>query len=177
MQKHENTIRMLRYTIQICYKSNINAVVQSFRCPNCDIFFHKTYILERNLTTRSERVKNVYPRNVYQIRETLIRKVESFGIKYTSDQKRFKKLTVFNFDSICVQKETFRDTNTPTWKRKHVPISVSISSNLVEGSIFFCNSNPHHLVAFFIGGLKSIASQTKTKKENNVSWFWDNSKK
>ena len=41
-----------------------HAVFQSFRCPNCDTFFNKTFNLERHLTTCSERMKNVYPRNV-----------------------------------------------------------------------------------------------------------------
>ena len=81
VQECENTVRLLRYNIHICYVSNITAVFQAFCCPNCDTFFTKTFNLERKLTTCSERVKNVYPRNVYQIRETLFDKLDSFGMK------------------------------------------------------------------------------------------------
>ena len=56
--------------------------------------------LERHLFTCSERVRNVYPENLYQIGETLYDKLVSFGIKYTSDQKLFKNLAIFNFESI-----------------------------------------------------------------------------
>ena len=143
VQKFENTVRLLRYNNHICYVNNIDAVFQSFRCPNCDTFFNRTFSLEQHLTTCSERVKNVYPRNVYQIQETLFDKLDSFGIKYTSEQKLFKNLAIFDFESICVQEETFRDTNRTTWIGKHVPISVSISSNLVEEPVFVCNSDPH----------------------------------
>ena len=146
--------------------SNIKTVFQSFRCPNCDTFFNRTFNLERHLTTCSERVKNIYPRNVYQIRETLFDKLDSFGINYMSEQKLFKNLKIFDFESICVQEETFRDTITLTWIGKHVPISVSISSNLVEEPIFLCNSDPHHLVASFIGALENLASQSKAKMKN-----------
>ena len=66
LAKYENTVRLLRYKNHICYVNNINAVFQSFRCPNCDTFFNRTINLERQLTTCSERVKNIYPRNVYQ---------------------------------------------------------------------------------------------------------------
>ena len=166
VKKYENTVRLLRYNNHICYANNINAVFQSFRCPNCDTFFNRTFSLERYLTTCSKRVKNVYPRNVYQIRETLFDKLNSFGIKYTSEQKLFKNSTIFDFESICVQAETFTDTITTTWIGKHVPISVSISSNLVEEPIFLCNSDPHHLVASFIGVLENLASQSKTKLKN-----------
>ena len=166
VQKYENTVRLLRYNNHICYVNNINAVFQCFRCPNCDTFFNRTFNLERHLTTCSERVKNVYPRNVYQIRETLFDKLDSFGIKYTSEQKLFKNLAIFDFESVCVQEETFRDTITTNWIGKHVPISVSISSNLVEEPIFLCNSGPHHLVASFIGVLENLASQSKAKMKN-----------
>ena len=39
VQKYENTVRLLRYNNHICHVNNINAVFQSFRCPNCDTFF------------------------------------------------------------------------------------------------------------------------------------------
>ena len=166
VQKYENTVRLLRYNNHICYVNNINAVFQPFRCPTCDTFFNRTFNLERHLTTCSELVKNVYPRNVYQIRKTLFDKLDSFGINYTSEQKLFKNLAMFDFESICVQKETFTDTITTTWIEKPVPISVSISSNLVEETIFFCNSDPQHFVASFIGVLENLASQSKTKMKN-----------
>ena len=51
VQKYENTVRLIRYTNHICYVNNINAVFQSFRCPNFDTFFNKTSNLERHLTT------------------------------------------------------------------------------------------------------------------------------
>ena len=136
VQKYENTVLLLRYNNHICYVNNINAVFQSFRCHNCDTFFNRTFNLERHLTTCSERVENLYPGNVYQTRETLLDKLESFDINYTSEQKLFKNLARFDFESMCVQEETFKDTITTTWIGKRVPISVSTSSNLVRRTKF-----------------------------------------
>ena len=157
---------MLRYNNHICYVNNINAVFQSFRWLNSDTFFSRTSNLERHLSACSEQVKIFYSRNLYQLRENLFDKLNSFGIKYTSEQKLFKNLAKFDFESICVQKETFRDTNTTTWIGKHVPISVSFSSNLVEEPIFLCSSDPHHLVASFFGALENSASQSESKMKN-----------
>ena len=67
VKKNDNTVRLLRYNIHICYVSNIDAVFQSFSCPNCDTFFSRTIILEQHLTTCTERVRIIYTRNVYQI--------------------------------------------------------------------------------------------------------------
>ena len=145
--------------------NNINAVFESFRCPNCDTFFNKTFNLERHLTTCSERVKNVYSKNVYQTQETLFDNLDSFGIEYTHEQTLFKNLAIFDFESICVQEESFEDTDTTKWIGKHIPISVSISSKLVK-SQFFCNSVAHHLVTSFIDALENLALQSKAIMKN-----------
>ena len=166
VQKNDNTVRLLRYNNHICYVSNINAVFQYFRCPNCDTFFNRTFNLERHLTTCSERVKNVYPKNVYQTQGTLFDKLDSFGIEYTHEQTLFKNLAIFDFESVCVQEESFKDTDTTKWIGKHIPILVSISSNLLKEPIFLYNSDPHHLVTSFIGALENLALQSKAKMKN-----------
>ena len=122
--------------------------------------------MARQLTTCSERVKNIYPRNVYQIRENLFDKLDSGGIKYTVNKKLFKNIAKLNFESIHFQEETFIDTKTTTWIGKKVPIFLSISSELVQEPIFLCNSDPHHLIASFIGALENLASQSKGKVKN-----------
>ena len=149
VQKNENTVQLLRYNNYIRYVNNINAVFQSLCCTNGDTFFNKAFNLERNLTTCSDREKNAYPMNVYQTIRTLFDKLEFFGIEYTNEETRFKNLARFNFESVCVQEESFRDTDTTKWIGKYLPFSVSISSNLKKEAIFLCNSDPHHLVTFF----------------------------
>ena len=169
VQKYENTVRLLRYNNHICFVNNINAVFQSFRCPKCDTFFNRTFNLEQQLPTCSERVKNIYPRNVYQVRETLFDKLHSFGIEYTHEQTLFKNLAIFDFESICVQEESFKDTDTTKGIEKHILLSVSISSNLLKEPILFCNSDPHHLVTSFIGALENLALQSKAIMKNLFS--------
>ena len=111
----------------------------------------------------SERVKHIYPENVRQLQETLFDKLDSFDIQYTHDQKLFNNLAVFNFETICIPEEKFRNTETTIWIGKHVPISVSISSNLIAMPIFLCNSNPSDLVESFIDALEDLATQSKLR--------------
>ena len=161
-QRYESTVRLLRYNNHICYVNNINAAAfRSFRCPNCDTFFNRTFNLERHLTTCSERVKHVYTKNVYQTQETLFDKLDSFEIEYTNEHTLFKNLAIFDFESICVQEESFKDTDTKKWIGKYIPTLVSISSNLPKKPIFLCKSDPHHLVTSFIGALENSALQKK----------------
>ena len=46
---------------------------------------------------------------------------------------------------------------------KHVPISVSISSNLIPEPIILCNSDPRHIVSSFVSALEGLATQSKAQ--------------
>ena len=108
----------------------------------------KTGNLERHSVTCSDCVKHIYPKNVYELRETLFEKLDAFNIPYKNEQKLFKNLAIFDFESICVKEaNSYKQTETTTWIGKHVPISVSISSNLILEPILVCNANPHHLIS------------------------------
>ena len=65
IQKFEKSIKPLRYNNHICYVSDMNSFFKSFRCSSCDTIFSKTGNLERHMITCSERVKHIYPKNVY----------------------------------------------------------------------------------------------------------------
>ena len=163
IKKYEKNVQLIRYNSHICYVDYIHALFKAFRCPTCDTYFQRTGKLERHLVRCSERVKHIYPENVYQLRETLFDKLDSFGIQYTDDQKLFTNLAVFDFESICIPEEKFEDTKTTTWIGKHVPISVSISSNLLAKPIILCNSNPRDLVESFIDAVEGLATQSKAQ--------------
>ena len=100
---------------------------------------------------------------MYQLRETLFDKLDSFIIHYTDCQKLFGNLAVFDFESICILEEKFKNTEMTTWIGKHVPILVSISSNLITMPIFLCNSNPRDLVESFIDAVEGLATQNKAQ--------------
>ena len=76
-------------------------------------------------------------------------------------------MAIFDFESICVKENSYKQTETTTCIGKHVTISVSISSNLIPEPIFLCNANPHHLISSFITALEGLATQSKTQMKLN----------
>ena len=139
VQKFKKSVKFLRCNNHVCFVSDMNSFFKSFRCSTCDAIFSKTESLERHLVTCSEQVKHIYPKNVHQLRENLFEKLDSFNIPYREDQKLFKILAVFDFEIICIKEETYKETGTEKWIRKHVSKSVSNSPNLIPEPIFFCN--------------------------------------
>ena len=161
VRKYSKTVRLLRYTSHICYESNTNALFKAYRCPSCDQFIKKAYNMEQHLTTCRTRSKYVFPKNVDQLQETRFDKLDLFKVHYSEDQKLIKNMAIFDFESFCVQEDNLRDTDTTNWIGKHVPISVSTSSNLVEQPIFSCNSNPAASVESLVDAFDGLATQSK----------------
>ena len=102
IKKYDKNVQLMQYNSHICYVDNIHALFKAFRCSTCDTYFQKPGKLERHLVRCIERVKHLYPKNVYQLRETLFDKLDSFNIQYTDDQKLFNNLAVFDLESICI---------------------------------------------------------------------------
>ena len=60
-------------------------------------------------------------RGPYIKSEKLFDKLDSFGNNYTSDQKLFKNLAIFDFESICVPKGNLQGHNNNNLDRETCP--------------------------------------------------------
>ena len=146
VERYDENNKLLRYNNHICYVNDINKFFKKFRCPSCDVFFNHSGHFNRHLETCKERVKNIYPRGVYSLRETLFEKLDNFSITYPEDYTIFRNFVVFDFEAICVKSVEANNTLTTSWIGTHVPVSVSISSNLLDEPVFLCENDPNRLI-------------------------------
>ena len=98
---------------------------------------------------------------MYELRETLFEKLERFNLPVSEENKLLNNLAVFNFESICVATEELKETKTTTWIGKHVPISVFISSNLIDEPIFLYNKDPKKLIIDFVSKVELLGEKKK----------------
>ena len=169
IEMYENNIDLLRYNNHVCYVDDINTFFKRFRCPNSETFNKRASIFHRQVKSSKDRIQHVYPKSIYTLRETLFDKLDGFGIGYEEDQKLFKNLTVFDFESICVPSKELKDTKTTTWIGKHEPISVSFSSNFLQEHILLCNKDPKKLIVSFVEALEELARRSKAKMLQKIS--------
>ena len=71
-------------------------------------------------------------------------------------------MAIFHIQSICVEDEDNKDTETATWIRTHFPILVSIASNSIRKPIFLCDPNRHDLISTFFVVRDNLATQSRT---------------
>ena len=130
--RFDKTVKLMRFNSHIIHTNDIDSFFKCFRCPSCDTFFKRSEFLNKHLLRCKDRVKHIYPKNVYELRETLFEKLEGLSLPVSEDNKLFNNLAIFDFESICVPTEELKETQTTTWIGKHVPILVYISSNLSD---------------------------------------------
>ena len=53
-------------------------------------------------------MEHIYPKNVYDLQETLFEKLEGFSFPVSEDNKFLNSLAIFNFESICVATEELK---------------------------------------------------------------------
>ena len=119
--------------------------------------------MEQFLTICKERVKHTFSGHLYQLRQTLVDKLDSLKIPSSEDQTLSKNTAIFDFEQNCAQEEKVPGTDTTTWIDKHVPKTVSIFSKVIEQPIFLCNSNSGALVESITDALDGLAIQSKTQ--------------
>ena len=161
IKRFDKTVKLLRFNNHIIHTNDIDSLFKCFRCPSCDTFFKRSEFLNKHLLRCKDRVKHIYPKNVYELRETLFEKLEGFSLPVSEDNKLFNNLAIFDFESICVPTEELKETQTTTWIGKHVPILVSISSNLNDEPIILYKKDPQNLIIDFVSKLELLDKKSK----------------
>ena len=130
--KRTMTTSLLRYENHISWTAEINKFLKKFRCYVSNQFFDRSNNLLVHRRNCSKNTQHRYPSGAYQLSETVFDLLEDLNIIVPAELRLFSRLIVFDFESITVTDMTLNNTELTSWIGKHVPISVSISSNLLE---------------------------------------------
>ena len=95
--RFDKTVKLMRFNNHIIHTNDIDFFFKCFRCPSCDTFFNKSDNFNKHLLRCMDRVKLTYPKNVYELRETLFEKLEEFNLPVSEDNKLFNNLAIFDF--------------------------------------------------------------------------------
>ena len=160
---HSKTVRLLRCNSHISIVFNINALLKIIVAQ----IINKPGNLESHLRTCMKPLHHIFLKNAYQFRQTLFDKFDWFVFPYTDNLKLSDNMAIFDFESVYVKNENFKATGTRTWIGKHIAVSVSMLSNLVQEHIFLCDPKSRDLVSSFIDALEILAEQSKAQTKKN----------
>ena len=135
--------------------------LQSLLLPSMWSFQFWAENLERYLKTHRERVEHVFPKNLYQLPETVFDKLDSFYVLYTDNQILFNNFAVSDLRPLCAEDEHLKDTKIMTRIGRYIPFSVSIPSHLKKDAIFWWSLKPLDLASTFNDAVENLRLQIK----------------
>ena len=110
-------MKLLRFNNKIIHTNDIDSF---FKYSSCDTFFHKSDHFNKHLVRCKHRVRHVYPKNAYTLRETVFEKLDGLNIPCIEDQKLVSNVAIFDSESKCVPTEKLKEltdqNNYMDWK-------------------------------------------------------------
>ena len=113
------------------YIRDINMYCHSWRCRNCEQALWKTpYDLHRHERTCTEGIKRVYKGGVYRPPASIFERLDDEGIIVSPVLRYFPYRATFDFECYFSDKRLPTNTDHVEWIARHVPLSVSVASNI-----------------------------------------------
>ena len=108
-----------------------------------------------------------YPGGVYHVPKTISKELEDEGITVPVEACYFPYRTTFDFECYFDKEkaEELKSTEKLNWQSAHVPLSVSVCSNVPEyqeSKCFMSSGNPKEFITEFIQYLVSISTKSSS---------------
>ena len=154
---YSNILNLLKVEQHFCFITNVNAASRSFSCKKCKTLFFRHHLLIEHACSGGGQ-KQYYPGGVYSPTQSIIERLRENGLDIPPNYVFPFRIT-YDFESYF--KEVDEQVGGKTRiLNKHVPLSVSIASNVpgFEAPVcFITNSNEQELIDRFINYLETIS--------------------
>ncbi|KAL5019438.1 hypothetical protein ScPMuIL_003476, partial [Solemya velum] len=157
--RYETDMFVNVYKNHLSYIKDFKAYARKYQCSSCERHFERLYDFKRHRRTCSEITKYVYPGGFQRSGTTIFDQLEELGVCVPSDRRTYPWFAVYDFEAL-VQKVEGQATEKMQWTHRHVPISVSVSSNVPGFTEPSCivDVEPKALVARMMDRLQLIAA-------------------
>ena len=129
LSRFEDTMNLNLYQSHLSYIKRMDSYCQKYKCIKCEKLFKTNTNLIRHFKNCDSSTKYIYPGGFYQTPNTIFEQMEEVGIYVEEEERFFPWFMVFDFESLLI-KDEIKTTEKLTWTHKHVPISVSVCSNV-----------------------------------------------
>ena len=187
MSNHETTLNLLRYNNHFMYIKDMDQIRHCYKCRKCGLKTLKNFkACQRHEQTCNEGlIKHVFPGGDYSAGDTIFSRIfklyksdnylEYFDI--TENDLFYPFEAVYDFEAMLKKLEIIDNDKKLKITTEHVPVSVSILSNVPGYSdtpIFIVNESPEILINSFVENLYQISLKAKSilsKKYSKILVF------
>ncbi|XP_033729711.1 uncharacterized protein LOC117318893 [Pecten maximus] len=141
MSRYGNTMYVNLFGHHLSYISNAKAYAKKYQCRNCERFFTTAWQCVRHEKSCDKQTSSKYPGGFHSSRTTIFDQLDEFGIVVPQEDRFYPWFAVYDFEALLQQTDE-TDSGKLQWTMEHVPISVSVCSNVLGFEEAVCLANP-----------------------------------
>ena len=161
MGHYTETMYLNLYEAHFSYIKDIRMYSHSYKCSKCEQALWKSpYHLHRHERTCTEGIKRVYKGGVYRPPSSIFERLDDEGIIVEDVLRYYPYRATFDFECYFDRDNVPADTNTLQWSARHVPLSVSVASNVPgheDAQCYITNGDSDKLVADMMSHLHAVS--------------------
>ena len=157
------------YNQHFGFITNFIRYASKFECLKCSKIFPKEWRLKRHSKECFDKKKLSFPGGYFTPKNDIFRELEIMGIETGDIDKLYSHFVVWDMEALLVQSD-HASTKNLKWLSTHIPVSVSVASN-VEGyqdPVCFVNQDVPSLINEMVTYLLEISATVHSELEQ--SW-------
>ena len=164
---YESTLYLNLYEKHFSYIKDHTRYSKSFCCSRCSKYWKRASNLRQHEKNCDGKVQLKYPGRAYHVPKTILEELEDEGIIVSEEACYFPYRATFDFECYFDKEkaEELKSTEKLNWRSAHVPLSVSVCSNVPEyqePKCFVSNGDPKEFITEFIQYLVSISTKSSS---------------
>ena len=159
---HPDTVYFNIYCSHISYIKDFSLYSKSYQCATCNRLFDKIFAWRVHMRSCSVVTKHKFPGGFLSPKRTIFEELADWGINVASHNHFYPWFIVFDFESI-LQQTSKKVSETTTYIQKHVPISVSVSSNVdgYDTPVCIVNADTEHLIVEMLQHMSLVKDRAR----------------
>ena len=128
--RHEETMYLNVYKNHLSYITDIKCYSKSYKCRCCGKVLNRFFNWKRHEAKCNNSVNYFFPGRFYSNQPELFEKLDEIGINVDSNHRFYPYFIVYDFEAYLKKYEEQTTSSNTQYTHEHVPISVSICSNM-----------------------------------------------
>ena len=130
MGRYPDTMNVNLHETHYSYIRDMQMCSHSYRCQRCDSLWKQSWELRRHELGCEGKIIRVYPGGVFHTTPSIFERLDDEGICVTDDLRFYPYRATFDCESSFDGENMPTNTDRVQWITRHVPLSVSIASNV-----------------------------------------------
>ena len=176
LRHYSSTLYLNLYQNHFSYIKDMKKYAKSYCCSRCGTYWRHVGMLNRHERTCEAKVCYQFPGGAYKTSPTIFQLLEDEGFTVPQHLKYFPYRATFDFECMFSPNTGLNNTEKLTWETKHVPLSVSVCSNVPgydQPKCFVSEGDSKQLVKQMVDYLVEISQESYRRMKIEFSFLFD----